>query len=104
MTYEQIRAQMPEEFAARKADKLHYRYPRGESYEDVIRRLDLVVIELERTRRPVLVIAHNAVIRALYAYFVGVPRERCPHFDIPLHTLIELRPHAYGCAETRTPL
>jgi broad specificity phosphatase PhoE len=104
MTYEEIRAQMPQEFAARKADKLHYRYPRGESYEDVIRRLDLVVIELERTRRPVLVIAHNAVIRALYAYFVGVPRERCPHLDIPLHTLIELRTHAYGCAETRTPL
>ena len=104
MTYEEIRAQMPQEFAARKADKLHYRYPRGESYEDVIRRLDLVVIELERTRRPVLVIAHNAVIRALYAYFVGVPRERCPHLDIPLHTLIELRTHAYGCTETRTSL
>jgi broad specificity phosphatase PhoE/predicted kinase len=104
MSYAEIRAQMPQEFAARKADKLHYRYPRGESYEDVIKRLDLVVIELERTRKPVLVIAHNAVVRALYTYFVGVPRERCPHLDIPLHTLIELRPHAYGCRELRTPL
>jgi hypothetical protein len=27
---------MPEEFAARAADKLRYRYPQGESYEDVI--------------------------------------------------------------------
>jgi broad specificity phosphatase PhoE len=33
---------------------------RGESYQDLILRLDSVVIELERTRKPVLVIAHNA--------------------------------------------
>ncbi|HEV3351229.1 MAG TPA: histidine phosphatase family protein, partial [Methylomirabilota bacterium] len=63
-----------------------------------------VIIELERTRKPVLVIAHNAVLRALYAYFQGVPRERCPYLPIPLHTVIELTPHAYGCRETRVPL
>ena len=63
-----------------------------------------MIIELERTRKPVLVIAHNAVLRALYAYFYGVPREQCPHLPIPLHTVIELTPHAYGCHETRIPL
>ena len=51
-----------------------------------------------------LVIAHNAVLRALYAYFQGVARERCPYLPIPLHTVIELTPHAYGCHETRLPL
>ena len=51
-----------------------------------------------------LVIAHNAVLRALYAYFQGVPRERCPYLDIPLHSVIELTPHAYGCHETRLGL
>lgn len=101
MSYEQIHQQMPDEYMARKRDKFSYRYPRGESYQDVIQRLDPVIIELERTRKPVLVIAHNAVIRALYAYFQGVPRERCPHLTIPLHTVIELSPHAYGCGETR---
>ena len=49
-------------------------------------------------------IAHNAVLRALYAYCQGVPRERCPYLPIPLHTVIELTPHAYGCHETRVPL
>jgi broad specificity phosphatase PhoE/predicted kinase len=104
MSYEQIQEQLPEEYAARKRDKFHYRYPRGESYQDIIFRLDPVIIELERTRKPVLVIAHNAVVRALYAYFQGVPRGRCPYLPIPLHTVLELRPHAYGCHEVRVPL
>lgn len=104
MSYAQIQAELPEEYEARRRNKFTYRYPRGESYQDIILRLDPVIIELERTRRPVMVIAHNAVVRALYAYFQGVPRERCPYLPIPLHTVIELTPHAYGCHESRVPL
>jgi broad specificity phosphatase PhoE/predicted kinase len=104
MSYEQIRKQLPDEYAARKKDKFHYRYPRGESYHDVIQRLEPVIIELERTRKPVLVIAHNAVLRALYAYFQGVPPEQCPYLSLPLHSVVQLRPHAYGCHETRVML
>jgi broad specificity phosphatase PhoE len=59
---------------------------------------------LERQREPVLVIAHNAVIRCLYAYFKEKPAEECPHIDVPLHTLIELVPRAYGCEEKRYAL
>ena len=50
MSYAQIQEHMPEEYAARKRDKFRYRYPRGESYEDVIQRLDPMIIELERSR------------------------------------------------------
>jgi hypothetical protein len=46
-------------YRARKQDKLRYRYPRGESYLDVIQRLEPVIIELERQRSPVVVIAHQ---------------------------------------------
>jgi broad specificity phosphatase PhoE/predicted kinase len=104
MTYSQIERQMPDEFAARARDKLRYRYPRGESYEDVIQRLEPIIINLERQRSSVLVVAHNAVIRALYAYFMDWPPEVCPHLDVPLHTLIELSPTAYGCEERRFAL
>lgn len=104
MTYEQIRVQMPDEYEARKQDKFRYRYPRGESYQDVIQRLQPVIIELERTRRPVLVIAHQAVLRALYAYFMGISPERCPYLPVPLHTVIQLSAHAYGTHEERYPL
>jgi broad specificity phosphatase PhoE len=104
MTYAQIEKQMPDEFDARARDKLRYRYPRGESYEDVIQRLEPVLIEIERQRTPVVVVAHNAVIRALYAYFMDWPPEVCPHLDVPLHTLIELREAPYGCEERRHAL
>ena len=127
MTYEEINEVAPEEFKARANDKLNYRYPRGESYLDVIQRLDQacpllqqpvhswctmtippsvlapsqrgrhppmsslplschhmpsnrrtnhadatdridqVIHELERHRDPVLVIAHQGIIRVLYA-------------------------------------
>lgn len=103
-TYAEIKEKRPEEYAARAADKLRYRYPRGESYVDVIQRVEPVLIELERERSPVLVIAHQAVLRALYAYFLDEPQERCPHLSIPLHTLIELTPKAYVCQERRIPL
>lgn len=104
MTYDEIRTAMPDEYAARSRDKFRYRYPRGESYQDVIQRLDPVILELERQRHPVLVVAHQAVLRALYAYFTGIPPEDCPFLSVPLHTVVELRPHAYGCEERRIPL
>jgi len=101
MSYAQIAEQMPGEYARRKEDKLSYRYPRGESYEDVIGRLDPVIIELERQRNPVLVVGHQAILRALYGYLTGHPRAEVPHLEIPMHTVIALTPRAYGCEEER---
>nr|XP_010920794.1 6-phosphofructo-2-kinase/fructose-2,6-bisphosphatase isoform X2 [Elaeis guineensis] len=63
MSYEEIKRNMPEEYESRKKDKLRYRYPRGESYLDVIQRLEPVIIELERQRAPVVVISHQAFKR-----------------------------------------
>jgi broad specificity phosphatase PhoE/predicted kinase len=103
-TYDEIARRAPAEAAARSADKLRYRYPGGESYLDVIRRLDPILVELERQRRPVLIIAHNAVIRALYGYFADEPAEAVPRIPIPLHTVLELTPRAYGLEEARHPL
>lgn len=99
MTYAEIQRLMPEDYAARREDKLRYRYPRGESYEDVVRRINPVLLELERQRGPILVIAHQAVLRTLCAYFTDHPRDECPHLHVPLHTVIELTPKAYGTAE-----
>ncbi len=104
MSYAQIQRELPDEYSARSADKFRYRYPRGESYEDVIQRLDPVIIELERQPSPVLIIGHQAVLRALYAYLMDKPPEECPRLSIPLHTVIELTPTAYGCNEVRIPL
>ena len=61
MTYVEIEETMPDAFKARRNDKLRYRYPQGESYEDVIERLEPVLFELERQQEPVLVVAHQAL-------------------------------------------
>ncbi|EKX50659.1 hypothetical protein GUITHDRAFT_161860 [Guillardia theta CCMP2712] len=100
MTYAEIEAADPEEFAMRKKDKLGYRYPRGESYLDVFQRLDTIIHELERQRDHVLIIAHQGILRILLGYLMWnevKDREECPHISIPLNTIKCLKPHAYGC-------
>jgi len=104
MTYEEIAARWPDEFAARRADKLRYRYRRGESYQDLIARVEPAVIELERQRADIVVVSHQAVLRCVYAYFMGRDAEEVPHLALPLHTLIQLSPQPYGCDEVRWEL
>ncbi|TKY56497.1 6-phosphofructo-2-kinase/fructose-2,6-bisphosphatase protein [Spatholobus suberectus] len=104
MTYEEIKKNMPEEYESRNKDKLRYRYPRGESYLDVIQRLEPVIIELERQRAPVVVISHQAVLRALYAYFTDRPLKEIADIEVPLHTIIEIHLGVTGVEEKRYKL
>ncbi|XP_074873693.1 6-phosphofructo-2-kinase/fructose-2,6-bisphosphatase 1 [Carettochelys insculpta] len=96
MTYEEIQARHPAEFALRDQDKYRYRYPKGESYEDLVHRLEPVIMELERQEN-VLVICHQAVMRCLLAYFLDKSAEELPYLRCPLHTVLQLTPVAYGC-------
>ena len=84
-------------------DKFNYRYPGGESYKDLVIRLEPVIMELERQEN-ILVVAHQAVIRALYAYFLGYPLDELPYVRVPLHSVICITPKAYGCEEQRVRL
>lgn len=45
-------------FKQRNINKLTYRYPRGESYLDLISRIEPILYEIERSKEPVVVIAH----------------------------------------------
>ncbi|EDO18518.1 hypothetical protein Kpol_2001p19 [Vanderwaltozyma polyspora DSM 70294] len=100
MTYEEIENKYPEDFKARDEDKYEYRYRGGESYRDVVIRLEPVIMELERQEN-ILIITHQAVLRCIYAYYMNVPQEESPWMSIPLHTLIKLEPRAYGTKVTR---
>jgi len=104
MTYKEIEKVYPEEFEARQNDKLAYRYPRGESYMDVTLRLEPLAHDFERTREPILIVAHQGILRIVYAYFMGLSREDAPYIQIPLNHVIILKPHAYGCHEERVCL
>eukprot|EP00944_MAST-04C_sp_MAST-4C-sp1_P011085 g11085.t1 len=100
-TYKEIQEIAPEEFQARSRNKLSYRYPRGESYLDVIDRLAPVIHEIERTKDPILIVGHQGILRIIYAYFMDKPRELAPFEKIPLNTVIKLVPDTYDCKEER---
>ncbi|PYH77117.1 6-phosphofructo-2-kinase 1 [Aspergillus uvarum CBS 121591] len=98
MTYDEIREKFPEEYQARRKNKLFYRYPGpgGEGYLDVINRLRAVIIEMERTTDHILLVTHRSVARVLLAYFRGLKRDEVASLDVPLGMLYMLEPKPYG--------
>ncbi|KAI7871517.1 6-phosphofructo-2-kinase-domain-containing protein [Spinellus fusiger] len=98
LTYEDIQETYPEEFYARQANKLYYRYPGmgGESYIDVIHRLQSMIIELERMTQSCLIITHRVVMRILLGYLLDWTQTEMPHMMVPIHTVYEIRPNPYG--------
>jgi broad specificity phosphatase PhoE/predicted kinase len=104
MTYDEVRVSMASEAEARARDKFRYRYPRGESYQDLIERLEPVILELERVRTPLIVVSHQAVARVLYGYLMELAPETSPFHDIPLHTVLELQSGPTATSEKRHAL
>lgn len=96
MTYEEISLKYPQDFNARDNDKYHYKYPGGESYADLVYRLEPVIMELERLEN-IMIIGHQAVLRAILAYFLNKNRSELPYLKIPLHVVLKITPKAYGC-------
>lgn len=58
MTYREIAEKFPIDFKERSTHKLKYRYPRGESYFDLIHRIEPILFEIERTKVPVIVVKY----------------------------------------------
>ncbi|CAJ0580417.1 unnamed protein product, partial [Mesorhabditis spiculigera] len=99
LTYIDIAQRYPKQTEDRTRDKYHYRYPSGESYEDVVSRLEPVIMELERQTN-VIVVAHQAILRCILGYFYDRPLMEIPYLDTPLHSLVKLTPRAYHCDST----
>merc|ERR1712039_795459 len=106
MTEAEIEEIAPEVIDARRNDKLGFRYPRGESYYDIIARLDAVISHLERIRDPVLLVSHQAVLRLIYGWLKEQPREATTSVSIPQHEVILVLYDGLGGprVETRHPL
>lgn len=92
MTYKEIEESNPIEFQNRKKDKLNYRYPDGESYIDLINRLDNIIVKLESLDyQNILIIGHQAIIRVLMSYFKNLEYHDILNLDIKLHNLYILK-------------
>lgn len=94
MTYEEIKENHPDIHLARKKDKLRFRYPEGESYLDLLERLRDFVMKLSSYNKPILIVAHNAIVRVLLSYFKEIPHQDIPHTDVNLHTVNKLIPNS----------
>lgn len=104
LTYSEIKLRYPEEYKHRKDDKLNYRYPRGESYKDLIIRAQKIIYDIENCDKPILIVAHQAVLRVIYSYFMNKDNITMTGLDIPLNTIIKLTPHSYEYTEERETL
>ncbi|KAJ2189279.1 6-phosphofructo-2-kinase, partial [Coemansia sp. RSA 532] len=98
MTYQEIAQKFPDEFEARQLDKFYYRYPGigGESYADVVMRLQQVIVELERIRHSVLLVTHRAMARTLLAYLMDIPTTHMPSMELPLGYIYACEPRPFG--------
>lgn len=95
-TYEEIKKLYPDDYEKRNKDKLNYRYPSGESYIDLISRLKDFIYNLEHSNKIVIIIGHQAILRVIYGYLMGINIDEIPHINMPLNTLIECTPNTYN--------
>ncbi|KAG6102506.1 hypothetical protein E4U31_003344 [Claviceps sp. LM219 group G6] len=85
----------PEEAEKHDLDPYHHRWPRAESYHDLAVRLEPVILELEREQNDLLIIAHESVLRVLYAYLMHCSTREIPTLKFPRDEIIEIIPAAY---------
>ena len=98
LTYAEIKRRAPDEASLRAMDKIGYRYPRGESYFDLVARLDPLVHELESYHEPLLIVSHQA--SAARRTTPHAPRQHAPP---PCLGVDPVSPHTTPLA-TRVPL
>ena len=85
LTFEEVKTAYPDICKMRNKHKLTYRYPTGESYQDLIKRVKPLVRNLLLSNKPILIIAHLAILRVLYGLLLKKPLEEIPYISIPLH-------------------
>ena len=98
MTEEDLHTRFPRYQEEQAKDPYSFRFPRAESYHDLAIRLESVILELERAREDVLIIAQPSVLRCLIAYLQGNKPQEIPFIQVREGDLVEIRPQAFGLA------
>ncbi|MBI4993926.1 histidine phosphatase family protein [Candidatus Wolfebacteria bacterium] len=93
LSYEEIAEKFPKIYLDRKNDKFNFCYPKGESYKMLIQRIKKVIFEVERQDKNVVIIAHRAVNRCLFSYFIETAQNDIPHIEMPLNKIIKITPN-----------
>lgn len=82
-TWEQLKAEVPEQWQARLDDIVNYRVPGGENLLDVADRVLPALQEIVARHRggEVLIVAHGGVNRLLLLHAIGAPLQRLFHVE-----------------------
>ena len=48
------------------------------------------MLELLSSEEPLLIVSHQATLRMLRGFLMRTPREECPAYEIPLHTVMKI--------------
>lgn len=102
LPWDEVSRRHPEFWEQFQQNPLKRCFPGGESFMDVIQRLEGLLIEVESSTRPVLVVSHITVLQLLVAYFRGVPVEEAWKLSVPRHCVFEALPSLGGgfiCSE-----
>ena len=86
MTYEDIEKKLPHVFKKRGADKYHYVYPCGESYETMKQRITQGIKKaffLNRRANNIMIVGHQAVNRMILSHFLYRREDDVPYIYIP---------------------
>jgi len=86
MTYEDIEEKMPQVFKKRGADKYHYVYPDGESYEIMKPRITQGIKKaffLNRRANNIMIVGHQAVNRMILSHFLYRRADDVPYIYVP---------------------
>lgn len=83
MTNDEISSLYPYIHHFRATDKVGFRYPNGESYRDLLRRLTPLVLQLCVSDKCTLVVGHQAVLRSMLSFFGGSAVDRAVHEPCP---------------------
>lgn len=92
MEMAEIKEKFPDWYKKLEKDPFRTRFPGGESYEDLVKRLESCVIDMEQQIQPVLVVSHVSVLQCLVAYFRGSPIDECTEIAFPMDTVVEMQP------------
>jgi broad specificity phosphatase PhoE len=86
MSYEDIEKKLPHVFKKRGADKYHYVYPDGESYETMKHRITQGIKKaffLNRRANNIMIIGHQAVNRMVLSHFLYRREDDVPYIYVP---------------------
>jgi broad specificity phosphatase PhoE/predicted kinase len=86
MTYEDIEKKLPHVFQKRGADKYHYVYPDGESYETMKHRIIQGIKKaffLNRRANNIMIVGHQAVNRMILSHFLYRREDDVPYIYVP---------------------